>query len=289
MINETYMEAMMTLASDYDQMSQELFRLAHKLEDTPGYNPKNEMYSLVRTAEQATVGLRGLAARTEWEKARELYETAGDAMGIRVSEDPNWIKITVPAILPKRNARDNTLYLTRPLRACLLKFQAADPIERFERCVICIVHQYDAALGTRRVRDYDNIETKRFLDVIESVFLTNDSGLLCDAYNSTELGGTDCTRISIMDSAQFSDWLEKREKARKKAERRAMMNKLKEDYRALRARKKAFCAEWIAAAKAEGKKKWLRVLASEAFADLLAQESLREAEKESGESAVKTG
>ena len=60
MINETYMEAMMTLASDYDQMSQELFRLAHKLEDTPGYNPKNEMYSLVRTAEQATVGLRGL-------------------------------------------------------------------------------------------------------------------------------------------------------------------------------------------------------------------------------------
>ena len=109
MINETYMEAMMTLASDYDQMSQELFRLAHKLEDTPGYNPKNEMYSLVRTAEQATVGLRGLAARTEWEKARELYESAGDAMGIRVSEDPNWIKITVPAILPKRNARDNTL------------------------------------------------------------------------------------------------------------------------------------------------------------------------------------
>ena len=82
---------------------------------------------------------------------------------------------------------------------------------------------------------------------------------------------------------------EKREKARKKAERRAMMNKLKEDYRALRARKKAFCAEWIAAAKAEGKKKWLRVLASEAFADLLAQESLREAEKESGESAVKAG
>ena len=74
MKNETYMEAMMTLASDYDQMSQELFRLAHKLEDTPGYNPKNEMYSLVRTAEQATVGLRGLAARTEWEKARELYE-----------------------------------------------------------------------------------------------------------------------------------------------------------------------------------------------------------------------
>ena len=209
MINETYMEAMMTLASDYDQMSQELFRLAHKLEDTPGYNPKNEMYSLVRTAEQATVGLRGLAARTEWEKARELYETAGDAMGIRVSEDPNWIKITVPAILPKRNARDNTLYLTRPLRACLLKFQAADPIERFERCVICIVHQYDAALGTRRVRDYDNIETKRFLDVIESVLLTNDSGLLCSVLQTTKMGDRDATDFYLMLPESLLKWVEK--------------------------------------------------------------------------------
>ena len=33
-----------------------------------------------------------------------------------------------------------------------------------------------------------------------------------------------------------------------------------------------------AAAKAEGKKKWLKVLASEAFSDLLAQEAMAEAE-----------
>lgn len=70
----------------------------------------------------------------------------------------------------------------------------------------------------------------------------------------------------------------KERKARLKAERRAQMNKLKEDMAALRARKKAFCKEWIAAAKAEGKKKWLKVLASEAFSDLLAQEAMAEAE-----------
>lgn len=70
----------------------------------------------------------------------------------------------------------------------------------------------------------------------------------------------------------------KERKARLKAERRVQMNKLKEDMAALRARKKAFCKEWIAAAKAEGKKKWLKVLASEAFSDLLAQEAMAEAE-----------
>ena len=45
--------------------------------------------------------------------------------------------------------------------------------------------------------------------------LSDDSGLLCDAYHTTELGDTDCTRISIMDSTRFSDWLKEREKALK--------------------------------------------------------------------------
>ena len=40
-----------------------------------------------------------------------------------------------------------------------------------------------------------------------------DSGLLCDAYNTTELGETDCTRISIMDSAHFPEWLAERQAA----------------------------------------------------------------------------
>ena len=143
MASEKYMESLMEVASDYELMSNEMFRLAHKLEDMPRYNPHHEMYSLVRNAEQATVRLRGLAARTDWANAAALYETVSDAMGIRVTEEPKWLKITLPAILPKRNPRDNTLYLARPLRSCLLRFQAADPIERFEKCVICIVHKYD--------------------------------------------------------------------------------------------------------------------------------------------------
>lgn len=43
--------------------------------------------------------------------------------------------------------------------------------------------------------------------------MTDDSGLLCDAYNTTEIGENDATRISVMDSGQFSIWLQAREKA----------------------------------------------------------------------------
>ena len=36
-------------------------------------------------------------------------------------------------------------------------------------------------------------------------------GLLCDAYNTTELGEEDCTRLFLMDCARFPAWLAERQ------------------------------------------------------------------------------
>ena len=83
---------------------------------------------------------------------------------------------------------------------------------QFKHCVVCFSNVYDRALPERRVRDYDNLELKRLLDVAASFLLVDDGGLLCDAYHTTELGEADCTRISIMDSGRFTGWLKEREK-----------------------------------------------------------------------------
>ena len=48
------------------------------------------------------------------------------------------------------------------------------------------------------------------MDVAASFVMEDDSGLLCDAYHTTELGETDCTRISVMDSTHFPEWLDAR-------------------------------------------------------------------------------
>lgn len=37
------------------------------------------------------------------------------------------------------------------------------------------------------------------------------TGLLCDAYNTTEIGDGDCTRVSVMDKERFQGWLSDRE------------------------------------------------------------------------------
>ena len=80
----------------------------------------------------------------------------------------------------------------------------------FSECVVCFSHIYDKNLSIRRVRDYDNLELKQILDVVCAFVMEDDTGLLCDAYNTTELGDSDCTRITIMGKERLSEWLEKR-------------------------------------------------------------------------------
>ena len=165
---------MMEIASDFDAISTELFALSHNAADNPQYDPKTKLYSLVRSTEENAVQLRHLAGRVLGKSSEPIYDTVVSAMGIGVVEEEKWLKITVPAILPS--------------------------------CGICIVHMYDESLGIRRVRDYDNIETKRYLDVIESILLTNDSGLLCSVLQTTKMGERDCTQFYLMQPETLSIW-----------------------------------------------------------------------------------
>ena len=70
-------------------------------------------------------------------------------------------------------------------------------------------------LPARRVHDYDNMELKQILDVLASYIMVDDTGLLCDAYNTTEFGEKDCTRIFVIPKNRFPAWLAKREKGLK--------------------------------------------------------------------------
>ena len=151
MENPKYILVMRQVASDYDGISHELFQIANDLERMDQFNPQQKLFSLVRNAEVSTVSLRNLTARTVRDDTAHFYGEVADLLGIRIDETHDWLKITVPAILPKRNQRDNQAFLTRPLRYALLDFLKENPMERFGSCAICIVHNYDEALGKRRM------------------------------------------------------------------------------------------------------------------------------------------
>ena len=137
---------------------------------------------------------------------------AGEAHGIEVRFEDGILEVAMPRLLPKKKTRQSSLFLIDPLHAVLGQYIKEHPLPRFRECVVCISHVYDHELPDWCLLDYDNLQQKQILDTIALYVMADDSGLLCDAYNTTELGDKDGTRIYIMEKGRFAGWLSGREK-----------------------------------------------------------------------------
>ena len=147
---------------------------------------------------------------------KETYlASAGVVQGIRIKAQENMLEITLPCLLPKRKQRQSTEFLIDPLYFTLSQYSENNELPKFRQCVVCFSHIYSEKFHNRRVRDYDNLELKQLLDVLSTFIMVDDTGLLVDAYNTTEIGEADCTRISVMAKEDFPKWLNEREKSLK--------------------------------------------------------------------------
>lgn len=190
---------------------------AMNMADIQRYPENYEVLSMdaALRAEQIACRLRHLIYSTTNIRKTEYLTSAGVLLEIHVQCTDEIVEVTLPSLLPKRKQRQSGEYLLDPLYNALSRFAQEHPLPRFSHCVVCFSHIYCRELADRRIRDYDNLELKQFLDVVAPFVMVDDTGLLCDAYNTTELGDADCTCISIMDSSRFAIWLAEREKALK--------------------------------------------------------------------------
>lgn len=154
--------------------------------------------------------LRHLIYATTGIKKGEYLQSASVIHGIQIRFENGVMELTLPALLPKRKQRQSTEFLLDPIYFALSDYADRHPLPRFQHCVVCFSHIYCRELPARRIRDYDNLELKQLLDVVSTFIMADDTGLLCDAYNTTELGDADCTCISVMDKDHFPEWLEER-------------------------------------------------------------------------------
>lgn len=161
-------------------------------------------------AEKLACSLRHLVYDTAGIKKREYLPLAGDAQGIEIGMWEGMFQIRIPKLLPKRRNRKSVEYLLDPLQGCLEVYAEKNRCPKYRDCVICIIHTYTRENPVSRICDYDNLEWKQVLDVLASFLLVDDSGLLCDAYHTTESGAQDETRIILMGKTMFPDWLKSR-------------------------------------------------------------------------------
>lgn len=160
--------------------------------------------------ELITCRLRHLIYNTTGAKKSDYLASAGVVQGIEIKCEDGILEITLPCLLPKRKQRKSSEFLIDPLYFTLSGYVDNHELPSFEECVVCFSHIYDKELPSRRARDYDNLELKQILDVVSTFVMVDDTGLLCDAYNTTELGERDCTLITVMAKESFGKWLEKR-------------------------------------------------------------------------------
>lgn len=162
-------------------------------------------------AEWVAIRLRHLVYILPFTSKQDYLPQAADTMGIKIEQREGMYEITLPGLMPKRRSTRGIEYLIDPLMAALERYARGHRIIRFPHYTVCFVMVYDRALPERRIRDYDNLELKAVLDAAVAFLMESDNGLLCDAYHSTELGETDCTRMFIMDSRCYPRWYAERQ------------------------------------------------------------------------------
>lgn len=172
---------------------------------------------MARRAEWIALRLRELVYVSTNVRKWDYLPRAAEAMGIKIEEREGIYEITLPGLMPKRKSRKGTAYLIEPLYAALEKFVGEHRIVRHAHYTVCFVLVYDRALSERRVRDYDNLELKEVLDAAAAYLMVSDSGLLCDAYQTTELGEADCTQVFVMDTERYPEWYAGRKAAAREA------------------------------------------------------------------------
>ncbi|MDR1630770.1 MAG: DUF6100 family protein [Oscillospiraceae bacterium] len=149
-------------------------------------------------AEKIACKLRSLIGGYGSVKKDLLMERIEEAHGITVGQDGEIIVVTIPRLLPKYKKVRSGEFINQPLYYAMSKYCDEHNIAKLRKCAVCFVHIYDEKLGLGRIRDYDNMEIKNILNTVATFFMTDDSGLFCDAYHTTEFGESDCTRIYVM-------------------------------------------------------------------------------------------
>ena len=207
-----------TLSTRLSRIEEELPKLsgtinAMKITNTGTYGKNYEELSMdaAQRAERIACSLRNLIFAANLVEHHVLMEHVAKVHGITVEQSEEMVIITLPGLMPKRTKRVNTTFLTDPLHAALSAYGKEHVLPKFEECVICFSHIFDRSLSARRIRDYDNLECKQIIDTVAGFVMTDDSGLFCDAYHTTEFGCRDCTILTIMGKEAFPAWVKKQE------------------------------------------------------------------------------
>lgn len=159
----------------------------------------DELYFL---SERHTSNFRQFIQNTYVKNRNEVMSNSCDISGIDVCKKDGKVFITLPCLLPRKKGNEHK-FIGEPLRYKLEELSKNVNLKIREKAVVCIIHTYDNANKKARCYDYDNLETKKFLDIITLYTLIDDAPQFCDVYHTIRFSDQDKTTIIVMPISSF--------------------------------------------------------------------------------------
>lgn len=195
-------------------INKKLYELEHLLPAPAPEQFIETAKSAVLLSERSTAQLRNFLFTLCGGMPQDYYLQAAGIQGIRVGVTDGILSVRLPALLPKKTRTEGFKFLQPTLHAALKRYSEQQNILLFHECTICIEHIYDRCLPIKAVRDYDNLEMKEVLDIVALYCMTDDTGTLCDQFQTTRFADSSCTIISVMQKEKFSAWLDMKNPAK---------------------------------------------------------------------------
>ena len=200
------MQTIEDMTGELIRQSCDLLATVRKINETD-YNSevKNFEYLTDRLeilSEKFACSVRDFSTRTFVANRYEVMDKASEMLGIEVRKDGNAVVIDLPFLLPRKKGKENK-FIGDPLRYRLEEISKIEDLKIRDRAVICIIHTYDNVNKNARCYDYDNLESKKILDIITLFTLTDDAPEYCDVYQTVQLSDRDKTRIIVMPFDEF--------------------------------------------------------------------------------------
>ena len=200
------MKTIEDMTGELIRQSCDLLATVRKINETD-YNSevKNFEYLTDRLeilSEKFACSVRDFARKTFVANRYEVIDKASEMQGIEVRKDGNVIIVDLPFLLPRKKGKEHK-FIGDPLWYKLEELSKSEDLKIREKAVICIIHTYDNVNKKARCYDYDNLESKKILDIITLFTLTDDAPEYCDIYQTVQLSDRDKTRVIVMPFEEF--------------------------------------------------------------------------------------
>ena len=153
-------------------------------------------------SEKYTCNVREFSLKTYVANRYEVMDKAAEMQGVEIQKDGSTVVIDLPFLLPRKKGKNHD-FVCEPLRYKLEKISKTEDLKIRDKAVILIIHTYDNVSKNARCYDYDNLESKKILDIITLFTLTDDAPEYCDIYQTVQLSNCNKTRILIMPIDDF--------------------------------------------------------------------------------------